>query len=311
MKTITDYSSIIEVVENFSDEKQNLIYLEKTRWPEGIYCPGCLNYQIYRFKDQVRFKCKTCKRHFNAKTGSMYEGTKLPLRKWFVAEYLVLVNNKGISSYELARQIKVTQTTAWLMLTNIRSSMAESNKIEHKPFEGIIEIDEAWVGGKLDNIHKKRKEKFASWKDNKTLVLGILNRDGNMRCEVIKEKNRDWPSLGPPIFDSVSHGSRIITDELATYNDLTLWYEHNSVNHQGRVYAEGDTSTNGVENFWSLLKRKINGIYHHASQKHIDKYIQEYVFRFNHRRLTTKQRLEKLILHSNTRIKVKDLKRAA
>lgn len=309
MKTITDYSSIIEVVEAFSDEKQNLIYWEKQRWPEGIYCPNCLNEEIYRFKDQVRFKCKTCKKHFNAKTGTMLEGTKLPLKKWFIAIWLKTVGSKGISSYELARQIKVTQTTAWLMLTNIRANMVDSNKQEQKPFEGIVEIDEAWIGGKLDNVHKKRKKEFVSWKDNKTLVLGILNRDGNMRCEIVKD--RDWSSLGPHIFDSVVKGSRIITDELPSYNDLTYWYEHSSVNHAGRVYADGDTSTNGVENFWSLLKRGLTGVYHFASKKHINKYIQEHVFRFNNRKLTPKQKVELLILHSQTRIKVKDLKRAA
>jgi transposase-like protein len=308
MKTITDYSSIIEVVEAFSDEKQNLIYLEQTRWPDGIKCPHCWSEHVYRFKDKIRFKCKACRKHFNAKAGTMYEGTKLPLKKWYVAEYLVLVGNKGISSYELARQIKVTQTTAWLMLTNIRAAIESSNKAQQKPFEGIIEIDEAWLGGKMENVHKKKK-RDRHWTYNKTLVLGILNRDGNMRCEIVPDRN--WASLGHHIFDSVAKGSRIITDELPTYNDLKYWYEHGSVNHAGRVYAEGDTSTNGVENFWSLLKRGITGIYHHASQKHINKYIQEYVFRFNHRKSTTKQRMETLILHSQTRIKVKDLKRAA
>lgn len=307
MKTINNYSSIIEVVEDFSDEKQNLIYTEKHRWPDGIKCPHCWSEHVYRFKDEVRFKCKACRAHFNAKTGTMFEGTKLPLRKWYIALWLDTVGAKGISSYELARQIKVTQTTAWLMLTNIRANMVDSNQKEEKPLEGIVEVDEAWLGGKLENIHKKRK-RDKHWTFNKTIVMGMLQRDGKINCKVIPD--RESGTLSKKLHENLVRGTRLITDEHAGYTSMEYYYDHSKVNHAGRVFAEGDISTNGVENFWSHLKRNLKGVHHFASKKHMNSYIQASVFRFNNRTLTNKQRIELLISHSQTRIKGKDLKRA-
>jgi transposase-like protein len=307
MKTITEYSSIMEVVETFHDETQNHVYLEQTRWPEGIYCPHCLNDKIYRFKDLKRFKCKTCKAHFNAKTGTIYEGTKLPLKKWFIAKYLDVLSKKGISSYELAKQIKVTQPTAWFMLTRLRSVMVNAESRKGK-LQGTIEMDETWIGGKMKNIHKKRKEKYESWKDNKTIVFGMLQRDGELKCAIVPDRNAY--NLRVEMVSGVEGNSTIVTDEHLGYVSTWMYYKkHKTVNHAARVYSEGDVSTNGIENFWSILKRGINGVHHHVSKKHVNKYVQEFVFRYNTRNLSTKEKMEILIRNSDVRLKLKDLKK--
>jgi len=311
MKNIQDYSSIIEVVETFSDENKNLRYLEEIRWRDGIKCPHCESDNICRFSDGNRLKCRTCRRQFNAKTGTIYEGTKLPLQKWFIAQYLELVSNKGISSYELARQIKVTQNTAWLMLTNIRANFAIANKKEEKPFEGVVEVDETWVGGKNKNRHKNKKKTYVKDSDitDKALVLGLLERGGKVKAMVIPDRTN--ATLRPIIMGSVKSGSPLMTDDHVGYNGMEYWYAHKRVKHQAKVYVVEDSHTNGIENFWSIFKRGIIGVYHNVSKKHLDKYVQEFVFRYNTRNLTSKGRIELLIAHSDSRIKRKDLKRAA
>jgi transposase-like protein len=309
MKTITEYSSIMEVVETFHDETENHVYLQQARWGEQITCPHCSSEHVYKFRDRKRFKCKACLAHFNVKTGTFYEGTKLSLKKWFIAMYLDMVGCKGISSYELAKQIKVTQPTAWFMLTRLRAGMVNSNEKEDTQMEGIVEVDETWIGGKMKNVHKKRKRKHKDWKYNKTIVVGMLNRGGKVKCMVVPD--RTYEIIKPILFSSVKKGSRLITDEHSGYNGMEYHFTHNKVNHTGRVYSEGDTSTNGVENFWSILKRGIKGVHHHVSKKHVDKYVQEFVFRHNVRNSSMIAKMELLIKNSDVRLKLKDLKKAA
>lgn len=290
---LTEFSSIIELATYFKDERTCLKYLERVRWKDGIRCIYCGMDKIHRFKDGKRFECASCKERFTVKVGTIFENSKLSLRKWFVAMYYLGGHNKGISSYDLADDIKVTQATAWFMMQRIRNAFKAAQGTEL--LDGVIECDESFVGGKNKNRHIDKKVKNSqgrSFKD-KTPVMGMLQRGGKLRAVVIADTSAQ--SIHNALFHNVKIGATIYSDEWLGYNGLKIYYDHSIIDHNKKEFRNGDICTNAVENTWSGLKRTIIGRYHKVSKKHLQAYVDEVVFRYNHRELKSGERLGKLL----------------
>lgn len=269
-----------------------------TRWGSNVNCPHCQHSKIYKFSDGKRFKCSSCKSLFNVKTGSIFDNSKISMKKWFTAIYLILNHKKGISSYQLSRDIKVTQKTAWFMLQRIRLGLADGIfKSPLGKFDNVVEIDETFVGGKNKNRHWDKKVKNSqgrSYKD-KTPVLGMLERGGKLKVHKVKNTKRNV--IQPLITKGVIKGSTVMTDEWWAYRMLYKTYEHSFVNHGAGQYVNENAHTNTIEGFWSLLKRSIIGIYHSVSAKYLQLYASESAFRYNTRKLSQSSRMF-LLLHN-------------
>lgn len=293
-------------MEYFTSEDKCVEYFQAQRWAGDVVCPHCDHEKVYRFSDGKRFKCAGCKRLFNVKTGTIFEDSKLPLRKWFVAIHLVTCHKKGISSHQLARDIKVTQRTAWFMLQRIRHQLGVANDPDEQ-IDGVIEVDETFVGGKNKNRHRDKKvEKCQgrSFKD-KTPILGIMQRGGIVKTIVVPNTNGDI--LKPLIEQIVAYGSRLISDEWQGYRGLNAFYQHEYINHGIGQYADGDIHTNTIEGFWPWIKRSIMGVYHYVSRKHLQLYANEATFRYNTRNLPEGSRLQFVLTEARGSIKYKQL----
>jgi transposase-like protein len=255
------------------------------------------------------FKCKNTGKYFNAKVGTIFEDTKIPLIKWYMALYIFSSHKKGVSSHQLAKDIDVTQKTAWFMLHRLRFAFnAPSFKAE---FDGIVEIDETYMGGKEPNKHenKKTRTELGRSVDVKTPVLGMRDRNsGTVFAKVVP--NVKGKTLYPIIRETLNLGIHIVTDEAQVYNDLNSWpmgYKHNTVCHSAKQYVDGKFHTNGIENFWSHLKRGVNGIYHWVSVEHLQSYVNEYSLRYNTRKMTTVGRFDLVLANVTGRLTYKEL----
>lgn len=287
-KSPFEFNNQIDLITYFKDEKTCLKYIEEWLWEGNIRCLYCGHYTVYRYSNGVRFKCKNCKEYFSAKVGTIFESSKLPLVKWFLAMYLIGSYKKGISSCQLARELGVTQKTAWIMAHKIRNAM---RKVDAEKLEGVIEVDETFVGGKNKNRHKDKKVKYTEGRtfQDKTPVVGMMQRGGELRCTVTSDTK--IVSIRPVILDNIKEGSTLYTDEWAAYKTLPLSYKQAAVDHSKGMYRNGDVCTNAIESFWSHLKRMIIGVYHKVSRKHLQRYVDEITFRFNSRHMKQGERL--------------------
>lgn len=277
-----EFKSILELVTYFKDEKTCLKSIEEHFWGGEIHCPHCGMDKIYRFSDGIRYKCSGCSGQFTLKIGTIFENSKVPLVKWFLAMYLISVNTRGCSTRQLAREIGVTQKTAWFMSHRIRKAFIQDTD----KLEGVVAIDECFCGGVNGNRHidKKVKNKADRTFVDKHTVVGFRNEE-KIRCKVVK--NTKVMHLIPAVYQNVKKGSVVITDEWRAYQRLNNDFTHSVVGHHKRQFisAEG-LSTNGVENMWSVLKKMFYGTYNWVSVRHVQKYIDEFVFRFNNRKET-------------------------
>jgi len=233
----------------------------------------------------------------------MYDNTKISLKKWFVAIYYVTEGKKGVSSYQLARFLNVSQKTAWFLLQRIRNCF---HLEQDEQLEGIIEIDETFCGGRNKNRHWDKKvpqSQGRSFKD-KTPVFGMLQRKGRVIAKVVPDTKAK--TLRPLINKYIKTGSTIYTDEW-NYGNLKERYNHDFVNHKARNYGHGDVYTNTIEGFWSIFKKGLVGVYQRASRKHLQRYVDEFCFRYNNREISTNARFDLLLQSSNRRLKYKDL----
>ena len=272
--------STFQLFEMFPDQETARRYLETRRWPDGVRCPACNGDRItprangfYRCNDCTREKGKG---DFTVRTGTIFERSHIPLHKWIYAMYLVVTARKGISSLQLAKEIGVTQKTAWFLLGRLREACGD--KLEM--LRGIIEIDEGYLGGKGGNMHATVKAKKGGIPD-KAVVLGMRERGGKTRG--VRITNAAGATLEFAILDHVAPGSAIHTDEWRGYTSLgVLGYEHKTVNHKAGEYVGADgASTNAIESVWAVLKRGVYGTYHHVSAKHLGRYVDEFAFRLN------------------------------
>lgn len=291
---------LIDVTRYFADKDVCNDFVASMRWPEGVVCPYCACKRVSFLKSRRIWKCmdKDCHKQFSVKTGSVFEDSPIPLDKWMVAVWLVVNCKNGISSYELHRDLDVTQKSAWFMLHRIRLALRNSSW-EKMGGGGPVEVDEAYIGGQPKNRHMNKRPGWTKneggwWQrdmkqrrntgraTDKIPVFGMLDRETRkVRAHVIPQIKREV--LMDAILDGVKPGSTIYSDGLTEYDRLRkMGFVHETVNHIGE-YVRGEVHSNGIENFWSLLKRGLRGTYVAVEPFHLDRYIDEQIFRFNNR----------------------------
>lgn len=282
-----------QAIQYFSDEKVCIQAVAEMRWPDGVKCPHCLTTDPYWFETQKRWKCRKCRKQFSVKVESIFEDSPISLTKWLPALWLIVNCKNGISSYELSRDLGVTQKSAWFMLQRLRLALKAHDFGKLGGNEGgEVEVDEAFVGGKLRNMHRSRAMKLAATKiregydsrvlhENKTVVLGMLDRESRkVRAKVVPDVKRE--TLQKEILKNIKYGSKVYTDQAVAYGTLKYRYVHDTVNHADS-YVKDRVHTNGLENFWSLMKRNLAGTYVCVEPFHLDRYLDEQMFRFNNR----------------------------
>ena len=286
-------ATLQEAVVYFSDQDVCLEYVVARRWPNGVTCPTCGSADVRFIKTRRIWECKGShtKKQFSAKTGTICEDSPLGLDKWLVAMWMVGSCKNGVSSYEIQRTVGVTQKSAWFMLHRIREAM----RVMHTPkMTGTVEADETFIGGKLRNMHKTARRRLKAKEEEnwgKAVVLGLLEREsGEVRAKVAP--NRKKKHLDPHLESNLDPSARLFTDEHPAYifSAERPGLEREIVNHL-ESYVNGRVHTNGIENFWSLLKRTLGGTYISVDPHHLFRYLDEQMFRFNKRRLTDAERL--------------------
>lgn len=299
-----EVKSILDLINAFPTEQACIDHLEILRWNGNVVSPFDSSSKVYDCKGN-RYKCKNTGKYFNVKTNTIFDNTKMPLQKWFLAIWIVTSHKKGISSLQLSRDLDITQKSAWFMLQRIRQCFGIN---DDEQLSGEVEIDETYVGGKAENRHNKiRKDKSEETKEKyqKSAVLGMVSREGDVRA--MKVENASEIALIPVIYQNVSQEAKVYTDQHSTYKQLKYIYDHKFVKHSKGQYVKGNVSTNTIESFWALLKRGIVGIYHFTSKKHLQLYVDEFVFRYNTRNGSENDRFNLLLTNLENRITYKEL----
>lgn len=283
-------TSLMEAIQFFADKDNALGYLVASRWPDGVVCPHCGSASVGFLTSRRIWKCKDreCRKQFSIKVGTIFEDSPIGLDKWLTVIWLIANCKNGVSSYEIARDVKVTQKSAWFMLQRIRRAMQEGTGIL---LTGEVEADESFIGGKARNMHaNKRRERITGrGPKGKMIVMGILERKTRtVRASVIESRKKKH--IQAEVRQHVEPGSTLYTDELKSYDGLASKYAHQVINH-AEEYVRGNVHTNGMENFWSLLKRGLAGTYVSTEPFHLFRYVDEQAFRYNHRKLTDAERL--------------------
>ncbi len=290
-----DPVTLQEAIVYFSDKDRAFAYAVNYRWPNGLVsCPRCGSEKHAFIKTRRIWECYGCKKQFSLKVGTIFEDSAISLDKWMMVVWMLTNCKNGVSSYEIARSIGITQKSAWFMLHRIRMAM-ETNAY-NGPLGGTelpVEVDESFVGGKPGNMHKSRRAKmkaesrservreYQNAYTHKTAVVGMLDRESRqIRAKVVPNVRRD--TLQKEILNTITPGSKVYTDQAVAYTTLQKQYIHETVNHAVE-YVRGEVHTNCLENFWSLMKRNLAGTYVAVEPFHLDRYLAEQVFRFNHR----------------------------
>lgn len=288
----TEPKTLQQAIVYFSDPDRCLDFLALRRWPDGVVCPTCDSKEVRFLATRRLWECKGKhpKKQFSIKVGSIFEDSPIPLDKWLTATWMIANCKNGVSSYEIHRAIGVTQKSAWFMLHRVRLALRAGTLKKMGGPGGEIESDETFVGGKAKNMTAKRRAQFKIAREtsmgdaalvNKTAVWGVLDREQRkVRATVVPKVNRE--ALQTAVLDQVAPGSKIYTDEAKVYRSLPKEFTHEFVNHVER-YVNGRVHTNGLENFWSLLKRGLNGTYVAVEPFHLHRYLDEQMFRYNNR----------------------------
>jgi transposase-like protein len=280
-------TNLIDLFEKFGNDEKCRIYLERLRWPEGVKCIRCQSDKISRIYKRNQFHCDSCQYQFSVTAGTIFHDSHLPLMKWFAAIYLLSESKKGMSALQLKRTLRVSYKTAWFLCHRIRESVKDVGHSEL--LSGICEVDEAFIGGKPANMHKRRKAKLkrvegSARYDHKTMVLGAIQREGEVRLQV--SKDRPTRAVLHAFIKSklADETTAIMTDDFNQYDGIAdKNTRHETVSHSQKEWVRGEVHTNTLENVWSLFKRSIVGSYHQVSVKHLERYVDEFEFRFNNR----------------------------
>jgi transposase-like protein len=272
--------TLLEAIRYYSDLDIATQAFAALRWPDGPICPWCDSKESYYAPSRRIWKCKVCRKQFSPKVGTVCEDSPIGFDKWLTAMWMIANDKNGISSWELHRGLGVTQKTAWFMLQRIRLAMQTGS---FEKATGQVEVDETFIGGKARNMHKHvREEKITGTGGmDKTMVVGVLERGGKVRASVTTSRRKK--SLQAHVRDNIEPGAEIFTDALKSYEGLDVEYQHQVVDHAVE-YVKGHVHTNGLENFWCLLKRTLKGTYISVAPFHLHRYIDEQSFRFNERK---------------------------
>lgn len=278
----TQPTTLVQAIRYFADPEVCVQYVARLRWPDGPVCPECGGKEHSYLTTRRVWKCKACKKQFSVKVGTIFEDSAIPLDKWLAAIWLIANSKNGISSYELARHTGMTQKSAWFVLHRIRLAMQAGS---FDKFDGGIEADETFIGGKARNMHKADRERRMRGRTGpagKTMVAGVLQRGGQVRASVLPG-SPSRRTLQKHVGEHVAEGATIYTDSLRSYSGLTDYgYDHRSVDH-AEQYVDGRVHTNGLENFWALLKRGLGGTYVSVQPFHLFRYLDERCFTYNER----------------------------
>jgi transposase-like protein len=283
-------ATLMEAIQYFSDPLTCVQFFAALRWENGeAVCPRCQSKRTSFLSTRLLWKCRDCKKQFSIKVGTIFEDSPIGLDKWLCAMFLIANCKNGVSSYEVGRDIHVTQRTAWFMLQRIRHAMHTGtfNKLS-----GQIEADETFIGGKARNMHAtKRAEKITGrGPEGKVIVMGVLERGGEVRATVVPTRRKG--DVQKHVREHVLAGSALFTDALKSYEGLSE-FQHEVIDH-AVAYVDGEFHTNGMENFWSLLKRALHGTYVSVEPFHLFRYLDEQAFRFNKRHTTDADRFIQL-----------------
>jgi transposase-like protein len=293
MIDVKQFKNLKEMMQNFSDERVCRAYMEEMRWGGNPY----------KLKDGKTYRCitKTCKKDFTVTVGTIFENSKVALSTWFAAIYLCTAHKKGVSSCQLARDLGITQKTAWFVLHRVRLIMGGN---ETDQFENIVEVDECYIGGKWGNMHnKKKKALMEAGQDNKTPVMGIVQRDGGTKLKVIGDC-----TFKDIIRRNIDKTALVVTDTHLSYHGLNMEYAgHEMVNHSQGQYTNGIFYTNTVEGFFSQFKRSIIGIYHQVSPKHLQAYCNETSYRYDTRKIQDADRFRMTMQNTKGRLTYNNL----
>ena len=271
-----------EAILYFADPDRCLKFMVDIRWPDGVKCPTCGSKEVYFLESRRVWKCKTkhAKQQFSAKVGTVFEDSPIGLDKWFAAVWMVANCKNGVSSYEIHRALKVTQKTAWFMDHRIRLAMQTGS---FEKVSGEFEVDESFIGGLARNMHKNKKAKITGTGGaGKAIVMGLLDRK-TKKIRLRHVANTQRETLQGVVREYIEGGSYVYSDAWVAYNGLDREYIHHVIDH-AETYVNGNVHTNGIENFWSLLKRGLKGTYISVEPFHLFRYLDEQAFRFNERK---------------------------
>lgn len=295
-----------EAIKYFSDKETCTTFMAQLRWSDGVTCPNCAGKSVSYLSTRFMWKCKNkeCRKQFSVKVGTVMEDSPIGLDKWLCAIWLIANCKNGVSSYEIHRAIGVTQKSAWFLLHRIRLAMQTGT---FEKLSGTVEVDETFIGGLARNMHRDVRDRkiTGTGGSGKVAVMGLLERHGKVRTKVICDRTRE--TLHGEIKCHVEQGAEVMTDAHKAYQGLNDEYVHQFIDHAEK-YVEGNVHTNGIENFWSLLKRSIRGTYVSVEPFHLFRYLDEQSFRFNNRKVTDSERfLEVISLIQGKRLEYKQL----
>ncbi len=301
--------SLVDAVKMFSDETATERWFVEARWPNGIACPFCGSLDEVAERPNRKpqpYRCRACRKDFSVKTGSIMHGSKLPLSTWAYATYLLTTNLKGVSSMKLHRDLGVTQKTAWHLAHRIRRAWEADQAAD---FTGPVEVDETYVGGLAKNKHASERDRIGKrgGLSVKAAVIGVKDRDsGQVRAQAIASTDGD--TLRGFVRENAQPGAQVYSDGHGAYMALAGEYKHAAVQHSVGTYVIEQAHTNGIESFWSMLKRGYQGTYHRMSPKHLDRYVGEFAGRHNARPLDTINQMHAIVRGmSGKRLRYADL----
>lgn len=277
------FNSIIALANHFNSEKRCRDFITEQRWHKVVVCPFCGSIHVYTCSNgDNQFKCGDCHKRFSCLVGTIFQNTKLPLQKWFMAMYLISSHKKGISSHQLGRDLHITQKSAWYILHKVRTLFGQ---YDTPALQGEIELDEMYLGGRETNKHESKKTEGTQGRSTKTKtpIFGMVQRDG--KACAMKVENTRAETLLPIIKQFCVEHSMLFTDELSSYGMVgSAGYQHAIIRHGMKEYCRGNVTTNRIEGFWAHFKRMVFGMYHYVSREYLQRYIDEAIYRYNTRK---------------------------